>query len=68
VSKGWIEGTSRTFDKLATVDLAGCDLEGDDVALSAISTRAEQRPGSTYSRLVQELNWDSDCAGHIGDL
>jgi hypothetical protein len=43
--KGWIEGTPRTFDKLATVDLAGCDLEGDDVALSAISTRAEQRPG-----------------------
>jgi hypothetical protein len=23
---------------------------------------------STYSCLVQELDWDSDCARHIGDL
>jgi hypothetical protein len=43
--ESWIEGTPRTFDELATVDLAGCNLEGDNVALSAISTRAEQRPG-----------------------
>ena len=45
VAGGEIQGTWRTFDELAAVDLAGCDLERDDVALGGISTCAGQRPG-----------------------
>lgn len=71
----------RTFEELATVDLTGCDFESNDMSLSkkesesATIKRGEDggemnggvvRAVKTNLRLVQQLDWDTDCARHDG--
>jgi hypothetical protein len=40
---------ARTFEKLATVDLAGCDLERDYVALIVVSDARWARGGDRHT-------------------
>lgn len=74
------EHLGRTFNELAAVDLAGRDLKCDNMALESAKCQqstpktadafqqARQKAGCricTNLRLVQQLDWDADCARHV---
>ena len=66
-----------TLDQLATVGLAGVDLERDDVPLrdagqpflsSNVKSQDGGGRGDTNLCLIEELDGDSDRGSHIGGL
>jgi len=74
-----LKGKEQTFDELAAIDLARRNLESDNMALRRIRSQqftpriayafqlVRQKAGCricTNLRLVQQLDWDADCARH----
>lgn len=67
---GRLIGKSSTFNKLATVGLAGGDLESDDMTLldrsSWLAYGNWQQMVFTNLSLVEKLDRDTNCRSHVG--